>query len=283
MSVPSPAGEADLPALTPRRRRAVLGVVALALMMVVSAVSGLNVALPDLAIDTGASQTQITWIVDAYTLVFAGLLLSVGALGDRFGRKGVLLIGLVVFGSAAGAAMLTTDPTVLIAPPCGDGRGRRGRDAGHLVDHHDVVPAAGARPRRRGLGGGRRRWSGPGPVRLGDPARVLRLELVLRPQRGPGRARADRCGARDPAVPGRPPAAPGPGRRAAVPRRGRVAGLRDHRGLRPRLDGPGHPDRLRRRRREPDRVRAVGAAPRGADARPPAVPRCAASPPAPSR
>ena len=92
-----------------------LGVVALALMMVVSAVSGLNVALPDLAIDTGASQTQITWIVDAYTLVFAGLLLSVGALGDRFGRKGVLLIGLVVFGSAAGAAMLTTDPTVLIA------------------------------------------------------------------------------------------------------------------------------------------------------------------------
>ncbi len=115
MSVPSPAGEADLPALTPRRRRAVLGVVALALMMVVSAVSGLNVALPDLAIDTGASQTQITWIVDAYTLVFAGLLLSVGALGDRFGRKGVLLIGLVVFGSAAGAAMLTTDPTVLIA------------------------------------------------------------------------------------------------------------------------------------------------------------------------
>ena len=57
-------------------------------MTVVSAVSGLNVALPDLARETGATQTQITWIVDAYTVVFAGLLLFAGALGDRFGRRG---------------------------------------------------------------------------------------------------------------------------------------------------------------------------------------------------
>ena len=61
-----------VPALTPRRRRAILAVVALSLMAVVSAVSGLNVALPSLARDTGASQTQLTWIVDAYTVVFAG-------------------------------------------------------------------------------------------------------------------------------------------------------------------------------------------------------------------
>ena len=74
--------------LSPARRRAVLAVVSLALMTVVSAVSGLNVALPDLARETGASQTQITWIVDAYTVVFAGLLLFAGALGDRFGRTG---------------------------------------------------------------------------------------------------------------------------------------------------------------------------------------------------
>ena len=103
-----------VPALTPRRRQAILGVVALALMMVVSAASGLNVALPSLANDTGASLTQITWIVDAYTLVFAGLLLSAGAIGDRFGRKGVLIIGLVIFGSAAGAAMFATTPETLI-------------------------------------------------------------------------------------------------------------------------------------------------------------------------
>lgn len=98
-----------------RRRTALLGVIALALMMVVSAVSGLNVALPDLAIDTGASQTDVTWIVDAYTLVFVGLLLPAGALGDRFGRKRVLLAGLVIFGSAAAAAMFVSSPQSLIA------------------------------------------------------------------------------------------------------------------------------------------------------------------------
>ena len=101
--------------LSPGRRRAVLVVVALALMMVVSAVSGLNVALPDLARSTGASQTQLTWIVDAYTVVFAGLLLFAGALGDRYGRKGVLVAGLVVFGAAAGWAVTIDDPAALIA------------------------------------------------------------------------------------------------------------------------------------------------------------------------
>jgi EmrB/QacA subfamily drug resistance transporter len=100
--------------LTARHRKAVLAVIALALMMVVSAVSGLNVALPDLALDTGATQTQVTWIVDAYTLVFVGLLLPAGAAGDRFGRRGALLVGLVVFGLAAAAAMFVENPTTLI-------------------------------------------------------------------------------------------------------------------------------------------------------------------------
>ena len=100
--------------MSTRQTRAVLAVMAVALMAVVSAVSGLNVALPSLARDTGASQTQLTWIVDAYTVVFAGLLLLAGALGDRHGRKGLLLIGLVVFGGAAAAGFVTTDPTQLI-------------------------------------------------------------------------------------------------------------------------------------------------------------------------
>ncbi len=101
--------------MSPGRTRAVLVVVSLALMTVVSAVSGLNVALPDLARQTGASQAQLTWIVDSYTVVFAGLLLFAGALGDRFGRKHLLAAGLVVFGAAALAGSLTDDPELLIA------------------------------------------------------------------------------------------------------------------------------------------------------------------------
>lgn len=100
---------------SPLRRRLVLAVMALSLMMVMSAVSGLNVALPDLATSTGATQTDLQWIVNAYTLAFAGLLLPAGALGDRFGRRIVLLIGLAVFGLAALLATLSTDPSELIA------------------------------------------------------------------------------------------------------------------------------------------------------------------------
>jgi EmrB/QacA subfamily drug resistance transporter len=93
----------------------VLAVISLALMTVVSAVSGLNVALPEMARETGATQTELTWIVDAYTVVFAGLLLFAGALGDRFGRRGLLMLGLAVFGAAAGIGMVTSDPQLLIA------------------------------------------------------------------------------------------------------------------------------------------------------------------------
>ena len=114
-SIPVAAEPVAAPALTPRRRTSILLVVCLALMMVVSAVSGLNVALPDLAIDTGASQTELTWIVDAYTLAFVGLLLPLGAVGDRFGRRGVLLFGLLAFGIGAGLAMTTDDPSTLVA------------------------------------------------------------------------------------------------------------------------------------------------------------------------
>ncbi|VXB54114.1 MFS transporter [Aeromicrobium sp. 9AM] len=105
----------DIRSGTRVRTGPILAVVSLALMTVVSAVSGLNVALPDLARETGATQTQITWIVDAYTVVFAGLLLFAGALGDRFGRRELLAGGLAVFGIAAGLGMLTSDPAQLIA------------------------------------------------------------------------------------------------------------------------------------------------------------------------
>src|SRR5262245_10177802 len=89
-----------------RHRVAVLRVMCLALMMVVAAVASLNVALPGIARDTGAAQTQLQWIVDAYALTFAALLLPAGAIGDRFGRKPVLAFGLSLFGLASLAALL---------------------------------------------------------------------------------------------------------------------------------------------------------------------------------
>src|SRR3954447_23861513 len=73
----------------------------------------LNVALPALTQQLNASTSQLQWIVDGYTLVFAGLLLTAGSLGDRFGRKTFLAIGLVVFGFGSLSATFSTSSTML--------------------------------------------------------------------------------------------------------------------------------------------------------------------------
>ncbi|MGZ8178550.1 MFS transporter [Williamsia sp. SKLECPSW1] len=86
-----------------------------ALSAVVAAMASLNIALADIAPDIGASSTEITWLVDGYTLTLAALLLPSGALGDRFGRRGVLVVGLVVFGGASVAAILLSSPVEIIA------------------------------------------------------------------------------------------------------------------------------------------------------------------------
>jgi EmrB/QacA subfamily drug resistance transporter len=82
------------------RRWKTLAVLCTSLMIVIIGNTVLNVALPTMSRpdQLGASNTELQWIVDAYALVFAGLLFTAGALGDRFGRKGALQIGLVVFG-----------------------------------------------------------------------------------------------------------------------------------------------------------------------------------------
>src|SRR5512133_342167 len=97
-----------------RQREAVLRVMCLALMMVVAAVASLNVALPGIARDTGATQTQLQWIVDAYALTFAALLLPAGAIGDRFGRRRVLAFGLTLYGLASLVALFFHTPAQLI-------------------------------------------------------------------------------------------------------------------------------------------------------------------------
>ncbi len=95
-------------------RKGVLSTVGLSLMTVVSAVAGLNVALPSLAVELSATQTQLTWIADSYTVVFAGLLLLAGAIGDKYGRKNILAIGLVIFGFASLGGFLATDANFVI-------------------------------------------------------------------------------------------------------------------------------------------------------------------------
>jgi DHA2 family multidrug resistance protein-like MFS transporter len=106
-----------------QRRWFLLGVLCLSLVMVVMAVSGLNVALPTLQRDLGASATMLQWIVDAYALVFAGLLLTAGALGDRFGRKGALLVGLAVFAAGAVVSGLAGSAAVVIVGRAVQGAG----------------------------------------------------------------------------------------------------------------------------------------------------------------
>ena len=89
-------------------------VVCLALGAVTAAMASLNVALPDLARSTQATQTQLEWIIDAYSLVFAALLLPAGALGDRYGRRLALLAGLTIFGAASAVAMTASSANELI-------------------------------------------------------------------------------------------------------------------------------------------------------------------------
>lgn len=96
------------------RRWWTLAVLCLSLVMVVVGNTVLNVALPTLVRDLHATSTQLQWMVDSYGLVFAGLLLTAGALGDRFGRKGALTAGLIIFGAASTASAFATSPNQLI-------------------------------------------------------------------------------------------------------------------------------------------------------------------------
>ncbi len=84
-----------------RRRWAILGVMSMSLVIVMLNNVTLNVALPELSKDLSADNSELQWILDAYALVFGGLLLTMGALGDRFGRKGALQIGLILVATAS--------------------------------------------------------------------------------------------------------------------------------------------------------------------------------------
>jgi len=103
-----------------------LAVLTLSLVLVVMESASLNVAIPTLVRELGASDTELQWMVDLYTLVFGALLLTMGAVGDRFGRKGALQAGLVIFG-------LTSLATALFA-----------RDAPFIIVGRGIMGVGGA-------------------------------------------------------------------------------------------------------------------------------------------
>lgn len=98
-----------------QRRWLILGLLCASLIIVIVGNSSLNVALPTLANELDASTTDLQWMVDSYALVFAGMLLTAGALGDRFGRKGALQLGLVLFAIGVVGAAFSGSSAQLIA------------------------------------------------------------------------------------------------------------------------------------------------------------------------
>ncbi len=97
------------------RRWWVLATMTVCLLVVIMGNTILNVALPTLQRDLGATQGELQWAVDAYILVFAGLLFSWGVIGDRIGRRRVLVIGLSIFALGSVLASMSDSPGELIA------------------------------------------------------------------------------------------------------------------------------------------------------------------------
>ena len=100
---------------TPRARAWTLSVACMGVGLVVASMTALNTALGDLAVATSATQTQLTWVVDGYTVALACLLLPAGAIGDRYGRRGALLAGLVIFALGSIAPAMLHSPMQIIA------------------------------------------------------------------------------------------------------------------------------------------------------------------------
>lgn len=98
----------------PAHRRRILASMSFALLLVIATITAVNLALPEMAVEMEASFTQITWIADAYTVVIAALVLPLGALSDRVGRKRTMLTGLILFAVIAFAAAMQTTPTGVI-------------------------------------------------------------------------------------------------------------------------------------------------------------------------
>ncbi|MGW0658721.1 MFS transporter [Streptodolium elevatio] len=114
-SATPPATPSPTPSGPPPRARAVLPVTCASVLLVMVMVAAVNLAIPDLAASgLHPSASELLWIVDAYVIVFAGLLIPAGAVGDRFGRKGALLAGLALFTLGATVSAVAPGVPVLL-------------------------------------------------------------------------------------------------------------------------------------------------------------------------
>ena len=175
-----------------RRRWVILSVLVVGLLAIVIDNTVLNVALKTIANPVGglgASQSELEWAINSYTLVFAGLLFTFGVLGDRIGRKRMLIAGLVLFGIGSLLSAYSHSPDQLIAARAAMGLGGAAVMPQTLSDHLQRLRAAGAGAchRHLGLRGRHRRGYRPGARR--PAARPLLVGLGLPDQRPGDRAR----------------------------------------------------------------------------------------------
>ena len=182
------------------RRWWTLAAMCFALFMIMLDNTVVNVALPSIQADLGASLSGLEWTVNIYTLTFAVLLVTGGRLGDILGRRRMFLFGVVVFALSSAAIGLAPTQGWLVAGRAIQGIGRRLHDAGDPVDHHRHVPARGARQGDRHLG---RRLGAGADDRAGAGRRAGRVRLLaghLLPQPPGGGGRGRRHAVRDPRV-----------------------------------------------------------------------------------
>ena len=143
------------PTTVHQNRWKILAVLSLSLVIIGLDNTVMNVALPSIQEELGVSGSTLQWIVDAYMLVFAGLLLAAGNLGDRHGRKRALQSGLAHLRARQRRRRVRLDRRSADRRSGGDGHRRSADHALDAVDHHGRLPAGGARQGDERLG---RRW-----------------------------------------------------------------------------------------------------------------------------
>lgn len=155
----SPTGVAGS-SLSQARKWVILAVVSLGTVIVFLDNTVVNTAIPSISVDLEASISNLQWVIDAYTLALAGLLLIGGAVGDRFGRKRFMIVGLVIFGVGAIGGALSSDINTLIAMRAVQGAGAAFILPATLSIITDVFDR-GERAKAIGI------WSGVGALGIG--------------------------------------------------------------------------------------------------------------------